>query len=273
MAKTKKNTFFIVNQRLTYISTQFVLEWAGINPNETMYCSYYDVMRKIDMFLMNNVDFNDTIFLIGFDDDINSKIQDEYKKYNFKILESQPKDFDNIFFKSVALFHKQLKSQNISEKKKYYIQCVKDLINNNLSNKDAYILSLIFYQISPQNFYKDYKDGYNQYRKHNSIVAKHLNEFNKEDKSLYEVYGYYFVLSSIKFMVSYIKMYYNDIDNISIIDINARRVYMKQLKRSKNNINNLCKKYCKNVRGFTDFCSGEITPEFLELTKNMKKIK
>ena len=66
--------------------------------------------------------------------------------------------------------------------------------------------------------------------------------------------------------------YGKEYDNLSVIDIGGGKVYMKNLKKNGKDINNLCNSYCSNIRGFSDFCSGDITEDFLKLTKKMKSI-
>jgi hypothetical protein len=265
---SKRKIHFVVNQRLTYISTQFLLEWTGIIPNGVLYCSYYNVENKLDEFLMEYVDFGDLVFLIGFTGDLSKELSKIYDKYDFKVMESDT-DGDNIFFKTLKTLYSKL-SGKLSKKQTYYISCVKDLIKNEFKNKDAYIMGIIFYKISPKLFYNHYCGGYNTSNKYNTFVLKHLKLFNKQDHTVYTYNGYYFVLSTVKYMNDFIYKYHKDYDNLCVVDLDGGRVYMKNLKSEGKDINNLCKSYCSNIRGFTDFCSGDITEDFLKLTKKMK---
>lgn len=262
--------YFIVNQRFTYVSTQLVLEWGGIVPKKTLYASYYDIEQKLDEFLMEFVDFGDKVFLIGFQNEKTDELVGIYNKYDFKTISSDSKDYKNPFEHAVKVVYPKL-AGHITEKQKYYIKCVNSLIKNEFENKDAYLMGLIFYKITPDLFYDHFKNGYNTSNKYNNHILKHLKQFNKQSMDLFEVDGYYFVLSTVKFLGDYIYKFHKKVDNLAIIDLDGGRVYFKQLKDSDKNVNKLCKKYCKDIRGFSDFCSGEITEKFLKFTKEMKK--
>ena len=267
---SKRNIYFVVNQRLIYVSTQLLLEWSGVHSKKTLYCSYYNVENKIDEFLMEYVDFDDIVFLIGFSSELSDELTRIYSKYTFKVLESDVSG-DNIYFKTLKNLSPKL-SGNLTKKKTYYIRCIKDLIKNEFKNKDAYIMSIIFYKISPELFYEHYFNGYNTSNKYNTFVVKHLKLFNKQDHTVYTYDGYYFVLSTVNYMNDFIYKYHRNYDNLCVVDIHGGRVYMKNLNSDGKDINNLCKSYCSNIRGFTDFCSGDITEDFLRLTKNMKVV-
>mgnify|MGYP003342832931 CR=1 FL=1 len=269
---SKRRIFFVVNQRLTYISTQLLLEWSGVSSERTLYCSYHDVENKLDEFLMEYADFGDLVFLIGFSESLSNELVGIYKKYSFKVLKSDINNGSNIYFETLKKLAPKMYS-TLSNKQKYYINCVKSLIKNEFSNKDAYIMGIIFYKITPQKFYEQYKRGFVESKKNNVFVIKHLKLFNKQDHTVYHFNGYYFVLSSVKYMGDYIYKFHKKYDNLSIVDLDAGRVYMKNLKNTGKDINNLCKSYCTNIRGFTDFCSGDITEDFLKLTKKMEKFK
>ncbi len=267
---SNKRIFFVVNQKLTYVSTQLLLEWSGITPTNILYCSYYNVENKLDEFLMEYVDFGELVFLIGFSKTTSDELVGIYDKYNFKILESDVDTDDNIYFNVLKKVAPRL--ENLSKKRFYYIKCIKGLLNNEFDNRDAYIMSIIFYKISADLFYNHYFDGFNTSSKFNKFVIKHLQLFNKQDHTVYEYDGYYFVLSTIKYFGDYMYKYGEKYDNLSVIDLANGRVYLKNLKKNGKDINNLCKSYCSNVRGFSDFCSGDITQDFLKLTKKMKSI-
>lgn len=263
--------YFIVNQRFTYVSTQLVLEWGGIAPKRTLYASFHDVEQKLDEFLMEYVDFGDIVFLIGFQKEKTDELVRIYNKYTFKTIVSDSDDYGNPFEYAVKKMYPQIRDK-ATDKQKHYIKCVNSLLKNQFDNKDAYLMGILFYQISPEFFHEHYKNGFNTSNKFNNYILKHLNEFKKESMDLYEVDGYYFVLSTVKFLGDYIYKFHKKVDNLAIIDLNGGRVYFKQLKDSDKDINQLCNKYCKNIRGFSDFCSGEITEKFLKFTKEMKKI-
>ena len=268
---SSRRIFFIVNGKLTYVSTQLLLEWSGIEPTGVLYCSYYNLENKLDEFLMEYVDFGDLVFLIGFSKDTSDEMRRIYGKYCFKILESDIDTAENIYFHVLKTVAPKL-SNKLSKKSLYYIKCIKSLLNNEFNNRDAYIISIIFYKISPEMFYNHYFSGFNTSTKFNKFVIKHLNLFNKQDHNVYEYDGYYFVLSTIKYFGDYMYKYGEKYDNLSVIDLDNGRVYLKNLKKNGKDINNLCKSYCSNVRGFSDFCSGDITEDFLKLTKKMKSI-
>jgi hypothetical protein len=269
----KMNKYFIVNQRLTYISTQLLLEWAGVKPKRVLYCSYYDAEEKLDEFLMEYVDLGDQVFLIGFQTEKCEEIKSVYNKYNYKLLESDNPEFKNVFVRVIEQMLPVYRKIGITEKQKYFIKCVSDLLNNNFSNKDAYFMGIIAYKVSPEVFHDFYSGGFNTSTKFNGEILKHIKLFKKQSQQLYEYDGYYFVMGEVRYLGDYIYKYHDKIDNISVVDLNNKRVYMKNLKSGGKDINILCKKYCKDIRGFEDFCSGEITEDFIKFSNKIKKVE
>ena len=133
-------------------------------------------------------------------------------------------------------------------------------------------MSILFNLIEPEEYHKHFIDGFQSLKKYTEIIRYHIDRFINEPKYFYEYDGYFFVRSSIEFMDDYVYYYSHKFDNLSIIDVDRRRVYMKRLTNDAKDINTFCNKYCKNVFGFEDFCSGEMTKDFLEITKEMKYV-
>ena len=263
------NVYFIVNSRLTYVSTQFVLEWVGIKPKKILYTSYHDAEEKIDEFLFEFVDKEDSlVFLMGYQKDKTKELVDIFKWYKFKTLESDSDKYDNIFQHVVKNYIEKIKDLSLDQI--YYIKCMNQLLNYDYRNNDAYFLNILFYNMSVDYFYKAFRKGYGDIKPLESVIYKHIEKFQKQDSELFELSGYYFVLSTVEFLTDYIFKYGKKIPNICIIDLNSKRVYFKQLKKESKDVNILCDKLCKNKRGFKNYCSGEITDQFLEVTKRMK---
>lgn len=264
------NVFFIVNQRLTYVSTQLLLEWVGVKSRKTLYTSYRDAEEKIDEFLFEYVDKEkDLVFLIGYQCDKSKELVEIFKGYKFKVLESDSDKYDNIFKYVVGKNIDKLK--DLDPNKIYYVKCLNQLLNYECaSNKEAYYLNILFYNMSVEKYYETFHNGYGDIKNLEPIIYKHIKKFKEQVSELYELKGYFFVLSTVEYLSDYIFKYGKRLPNIIIIDLSANRVYFKKLTKESKDINILCDKLCKNKRGFKDYCSGEITKEFIEATKLMK---
>lgn len=264
--------FYVVNQRLTYVSCQLLLEWAGYTSSCVVYCSYHNVDNHVDDLLFEKVSKDDVLFLVGFDKQVSQGLVKIYDKYKIKTFISDAVE-ESIFNSLYSKLKDKLKANNLSKNKWLYIKCVKNVLDENYSDKLAYFLNIVFYKLSPDVFYDNFKEGMIDLKKFNKQIVNHLKMFKIENHSVYEYEGYYFVISSVKYIGDFVYKYRNDYDNICVIDYLSGRVYFKNLKHGSKDINNLCKKYCEDIRGFKDFCSGKITDRFLEFAKNIKQIR
>jgi len=264
------NKIFIVNPRLTYVSTQLLLEWIIGKSDSLLYVSYYNLIEKIDEFLMEQVEFDDTIFLIGFNIEKSNEIKNIFKKYKFKIFHSEINN--NSIFKTVMSKNITNIKNKLNPKQLLYIKIIYNLLNDNYNIKESYLINILFYQVKPKIFYNLFKCGVVDFSKYNYLIKKHIMEFKKENHQVFKYEDFYFINSSIKFLADFIYKYHDKYDNISLIDLTTQRVYFKNLNNKNIDINKLCMNYCEDYRGFKDFCSGSITPKFLELTKTMKPI-
>jgi len=263
------NIYFIVNKKLTYVSTQFLLEWFGYVPQNTLYATYYQTESDVDEFLMEFVDKGSVIFVIGFSMEKSEHLQSIFSDYTFKIFNSDIDGYECLFDFVLHSFESKIRKLDSSKIK--YIKYFKELMTGGFG-KESYIVSILFRNLHIDKFYKYYNCGYQNTGEYNPIIAEHIGRFNKQSQTIYEYDGFYFVLSKIVYLEDYNFKYAKTLSNLSIIDLSNKRVYMKNLTKGAKDINNLCKKYCKNIKGFKDFCSGDITDDFLEITKNMKKI-
>jgi len=264
---SKNNLFYVVNSRLTYVSTKLVMEWCGMKGKDSLFTFYNSLQNDMDFFLMDKCDKGDTIILVGFTKEINQKMRKLFKGY--KVI-GIPSDLGNTNMSSFEYVLKTYsKGKKMSADKVTYIKYMMEAIQNNFKHKESYFMNILFNNIDPKKFNDHFKDGWEDISKFGKVIKTHLDDFKKQPQEAYELSGLYFVNAPIKYYTDFVFKYHKLYDNLNLIDISTMKVYFKRMYQSNRDVKRFCDNYCEGVLGGEGFCSGKITKKFLGITKGM----
>jgi hypothetical protein len=262
-----KKVLFVVNYGLMYTSTQIIMEWAGITPYKTLNTNFHHVVNSVDSFLHEYSDFEDTIIFIGFSDDIEKEIRRIYRKYTSMKFINNGED-SNAYTKAL----KMVKGKPLTKYQKLFIKYTHDWVTQTYNTKESYILSILYRKLNCEVFYKYFRNGYGDISIHGKHIKEHYDRFKKQNMSVYGYEGLYFVNSDVSFLDDCMYKYLTKYPNISLIDTNKGRIYLRQHERCELDLKSFSERYLSNVVGYGSVYSGMITKDFLQLTKQMKKI-
>jgi hypothetical protein len=265
----KKKIFYVVNYGMIYTASQLVMEWCGLVAYDALSTNYSRVIDDIDPFLHQNSDFEDTVVFIGFSAELEKKIRTIYKSYTgFKFINTTEES---------TPFHKALKmaagAKHLTDPQKLFIKYVHDWATNAFKTKEGYILSVLFRSLSKDYFYKNFKNGYTDISRYGKTIQQHVTDFKTQNNTVYSFNGYYFVNGDVKFLDDIMYKFLNEFSNISLVDIDRKRVFMRKLHDSDTDLLGFCKEYCESGVGYAHICSGAIGKPFIVLTKSMEKVK
>lgn len=258
---------YIVNYGIEYISTQLLLEWSGITPHKILYTNTKNILEDFDGFIFEYSTHDDVHILIGFNDEIKSQIEENFKDIKCKWV------FYGGFHET---FIKTLKNnkKNWSDSQKQYISLVVDLFFSQ-KKKESRILSVLYRTISQDKFYNEFKGGYKTKKQYISIVKPHIIRYSKLSKKIFKYditpdKNIYFFMTYVTYLDDLTYDYLKKYKNIGIVDINSKKVYFRKYLDSDIDIKSLCNDLCGG-NGNEYECSGVFTRKFLELSKTFKK--
>jgi hypothetical protein len=267
---SKPPTYFIVNSRLTYVSTQLLMEWCGFKPKATLYAYYQTLESGMDFFLMDQVAKGDNVILIGFTKAKNAEMAKIFKEYNVTGIASDISETASVFEFALKKFANRVK---LTVPQMIYCKHMLSAIKNNFKDKEPYFMNIVFNGLTPEKYVEHFEDGWNDINSYGTIIKKHIDLFMKESQDVFELDGLYFMNGQMKFLTDYVFKHGRHYDNLNVIDIDKMRVYFKKMYGSTKNVRSFCEQYCDNVLGQDGFCSGAITKNFLAVSKGMTNVK
>lgn len=274
-----KRNFIVTSSGLIYACTQLVLQWRGIEPDAVLYTYFTSVVDQLDEFLFDNdVEFDDTIIFIGFNEDIEKQIRKLYFRHKkMKFLNNDDtanpifKDNSNPLFRAVKTFPR---IKELDAQKKKFIKYALDWAKMDYS-EESYKLSLCFRAWKHKRFVENFSDGYDEEQVHKAEPdIKPILKTVKANKSNVLKIGskFYFVTGTTWNIDDYMYRYIPKYGTIGVVDQRKGRVYITKHPDCESNIKGFCEKVLDNVVGYENLCSGDITPTFVKLLKKADKV-
>lgn len=265
-----KRIFTVTNTGFLYGLSHLVLKWRGFKEENNLITFYTKVVDDLDEFLFDNdIKDDDIVIFIGFNEPIEERITNLYGKYTgFKFFNNS--DETNPFFELV----KKVESKSLTPKRKKMIKYGLDWIKMDFKYKESYMLSILYKELGHNEFMKAFKNGYSEdiIENYTKYIHRHLKKFKKEKSDVLTVNGFYFVSSTIKFIDDFMFLNIPKYGNITIIDVNKGRVYMRKKDECEKDILNFAEKFLDRVVGYKNLCSGDITERFGKLVKKMEGV-